>query len=99
MTLTSPPVFASALIMSSVKFLGTLASARQPECVAITGFVDVFTMSQNVGSETCDTSTIMPNRFISRITCLPNSFKPRCAPTASPDEPAQLVLTLQAGDM
>jgi hypothetical protein len=73
--------------------------ARQPECVATTGFVEVFTMSQNVLSDTCDTSIIMPSRFISPITCLPNSFKPRVSPAASPEEPAQLVLTLHAGDM
>ena len=73
--------------------------ARHAECVATTGAVEVLTMSQNVGSETCETSTIIPNRFISRTTLLPNSFSPRVRPTSSPDDPAQLVLTLQAGDM
>src|SRR5437899_1751306 len=99
MTLTTPPVFASATIMSSVRLRGTLVIARQAECVATTGFVEVLTMSQNVLSETCDTSTIIPRRFISRTTCFPKSFKPRVWPTASPDEPAQLVLTLHAGDI
>src|SRR2546421_8726076 len=99
MTLTTPPVLANARIISSVRLRGTSAIARQPECVAITGFVEVFTMSQKVGSETCETSTIIPSRFISRTTRLPKSFKPRVRPNESPEEPAQLVLTLQAGDI
>src|SRR6185436_8993301 len=99
MTFTTPPVLASARIMSSVRFRGTSAIARQAECVATTGLVEVFTMSQNVLSDTCETSTIIPKRFISRTTSLPNSFNPRVDPASSPDDPAQLVLTLQAGDM
>ena len=50
--------------------------------------VEVLTMSQNVGSETCETSTIIPNRFISRTTFLPNSFSPRASnshPTIRPN--------------
>src|ERR1041384_7309674 len=98
MTLTTPPVFASAMVISSVRLRGTFVIARHAECVATTGFVEVFTMSQNVLSETCETSTIMPSRFISRTTCFPKSFKPRVLPISSPDDPAQLVLTLHAGD-
>src|SRR6266849_4636314 len=99
MTFTTPPVFASATIISSVRLRGTFVIARQPECVAITGFVEVLTMSQNALSDRCDTSTIMPRRFISEITCLPKSFKPRVLPASSPDDPAQLVLTDHAPDM
>src|SRR5215470_14429970 len=99
MTFTTPPVLASARIMSSVRLRGTSAIARQAECVATTGFVDVFTMSQNVLSDTWDTSTIIPTRFISRTTLFPKSLRPLLAPTSSPDDPAQLVLTLQAGDI
>ena len=73
--------------------------ALQAECVAMTGAVEVLTMSQNVGSDTCDTSTIIPSLFISRTTLLPSSLSPRVLPTSSPEEPAQLVLMLQAGDM
>src|SRR5204863_8148646 len=96
---TTAPAFARQTIISSVRLRGTFVIARQPEWVAITGFVEVFTMSQNALSDRCETSTIMPNRFISRITCLPKSFRPRVFPTSSPDDPAQLVLTLQAPDM
>src|SRR3989442_10421024 len=99
MTLTTPPVLANATIISSVRLRGTLAIARQPEWVAITGFVEVLTMSQNAGSDRCETSTIIPSRFISRITPRPKSLSPRVFPTASPDDPAQLVLTLHAADM
>src|SRR5260370_7423947 len=91
--------FASATIISSVRLRGTFAIARQPECVAITGRVEVLTMSQNALSETCETSTIIPRRFISRMTCLPKSFRPRVFPASSPDDPAQLVLTDHAPDM
>src|ERR1051326_1946353 len=99
MTLTTPPVFASARIMSSVRFRGTSAIARHAECVATTGAVELFTMSQKVLSETCETSTIIPNRFIPRTTLFQKSLSPRGAQTSSPDDPAQLVLTLHAGDM
>ena len=65
--------------MSSVILRGTSASARHEECEAITGADDVSSASKNVLSETCEMSTIIPSRFISRTTCLPKSVSPLCS--------------------
>ena len=63
------------------------ASARHEECEAIMGADDVSTASKKVWSETCEMSTIMPSRFISRTTSLPKSVRP-FGPFELPEEPA-----------
>src|SRR6476660_6303398 len=98
MTLTTPPVLAIATIMSSVRLRGTSAIARHRECVAITGLVEVATLSQNALSDRCETSTTTPSLFIARITCSPKSVSPRVFPTSPPEEPPQALLTDQAPD-
>ena len=85
--------------MSSVRLRATFVSARQFECVATTGAREVSTMSRKVLSETCDTSTNMPSRFISRMTARPKSFSPRVAPSSSPEEPAHERLCVHVGVM
>ena len=55
------------------------------------GADDVPAASKKVWSETCEMSTIMPSRFISRITSLPKSVSP-FGPSGLPEEPAQGVL-------
>ncbi len=62
--------------MSSVIFRGWLASARQDEWEANTGALLTFRTSQNVWSETCEMSTIMPARFIASITWRPRGASP-----------------------
>src|ERR1700676_2118771 len=42
----------------------------------MTGALLVAITSQNVLSDTCETSTIIPNRFISRTTCFAKTGKP-----------------------
>ena len=51
--------------MSSVMLRGASHSARAPECDAMIGARVMMSVLKNVLSETCDTSTIMPSRFIS----------------------------------
>ena len=72
------------------------ASARQEECEAIGGAWEVASTSRKVSSETWETSTIMPRRFISRTTWRPKSVRPPCRFTLesvmSPEESAQLLV-------
>src|SRR5882724_10627481 len=90
LTITTPSFFAMARIISSVRLRGAAVSARTDECEAMIGDVDVLITSQNVLSETCDTSTIIPNRFISRTTSRPNSLNPLWWGTlASPRSPEE----------
>ena len=50
--------------------------ALQPECEAMIGaFVSLMT-SQKVVVAECETSTIMPSRFISATTCFPKGESP-----------------------
>jgi hypothetical protein len=85
--------------MSSVRLRGSGTMARAFEWVATMGFVVVSAMSQKVGSETCETSTIMPSRFISRTTSRPKSESPRVRPAASPEEPAHGRLNVHVRDI
>ena len=57
-THTAPPLAATAFSIASVMLRGMLVSARDDECVASTGLAVARIASQNVGSETCETSTI-----------------------------------------
>src|SRR2546426_3438212 len=73
---------------SSLKLRGWCARARQDECDAITGRVLVANTSQNVASDTWETSTSIPSRFIRATTWRPNELSPPCR-SGSVDEPAQ----------
>ncbi len=55
---------------------GMFESARQEECEAKTGALETARTSAIVSSETCETSTSMPSRFISRTTSRPKSVSP-----------------------
>ena len=96
---TTPPLVFIAINISSSMLRVWLARRRAEECDAMTGARDRPIACRIAAFDGCDTSTIMPSRFISRITCLPKSFRPRVFPISSPEDPAQLVLTLQAPDM
>lgn len=69
--ITSPPLRATSRRMSSGTFRDELHSAYADECEKITGASLVASVSRIVPIETCDRSTIMPMRFISRtIVCV-----------------------------
>jgi len=72
----TPPLRASATIISSDMLRGWEQRARQAECEAITGARLVSMTSQNVLSETCDTSTIIPRSFSVVTTFRPNAVRP-----------------------
>ncbi len=74
-----PPFFAIARNWSSLRLRGTSVRARALECVATTGAKVTSSTSRNVFSETCETSIIMPSRFISRITSRPKCVRPLCS--------------------
>ena len=61
---------------SSVTLRGRFEIARHEECDAKTGAFDTAIASAIVLSLTCDTSTMMPSRFISRTTSRPWSVSP-----------------------
>ena len=54
----------------------TSASARTPECEAITGAFDSRMASMFAPFEGCERSTIIPRRFISAITSRPSGERP-----------------------
>jgi hypothetical protein len=86
-TQTAPPFFATALSIASVMFLGWFASSRLEECDASTGFFTYRITSQNIGSDTCEMSTITPSRAISSITRRPNAVSPTWSPVSPEDPP------------
>src|ERR1019366_6860941 len=88
----TPPFLASAWIISSVMLRGTGEIARQEEGDAKMGARLASSASQNVLSETCETSTIIPSRFISWTTSLPNGERPLLGLLSSPEESAQWLL-------
>jgi hypothetical protein len=90
--ITTPLFLVTARSMSSVMLRGALAIARAEECDAITGARLTSSASKNVLSATCEMSTIMLSRFISRTTSLPNVVSPSCA-GLSPEESAQAVFS------
>ena len=66
---------------------GTFATAVVLECEPITGDVDSAVACIMHFFETCETSTIMPTRFISATTCRPNGDRPpHSSPFGSVDE-------------
>ena len=72
---------------------GWSQTARDEEWEKITGAVDVSSASRIVVAATCERSTSMPSRFISRTTSRPKADRP---PTAgsSVAESAQAMLSL-----
>ena len=74
--ITTPPLAPMRRMWSSVRLRGRLASARQEEWDAKMGAREVSSTSSIVSSDTCEMSTIMPMRFISRTTERPKSLSP-----------------------
>ena len=68
----------SARSWSSVRLRGLRARARALEWLAMTGAREVLRTSAKVSSETCETSIIMPSRFISAMTSRPKDVRPWC---------------------
>src|SRR5262249_27635559 len=71
---------------------GMLVSARDDECEARTGLALARTASQNVGAETCETSTITPRRFISFTTSRPKGVSPLTSPASFAEPPISLLV-------
>src|ERR1700758_3124839 len=82
---TTPCFLASAAIISSVMLRGAGEIARQDECDAKMGARLTSRAAQNVLSETCEMSTIMPRRFISATISLPNGERPLLGLLGSPE--------------
>ena len=91
LTITTPPAWPIRASKSSGMLRGTSATARAPECDAMTGALVMSSTAAIVASDTWLTSTIMPMRFISATTDRPKSVSP-LARGASVDESAQLRL-------
>ncbi len=85
-TITTPPFCGISARTSSGTFRGTSQRARADECEKMTGARVTRSASCIVAGATCDRSTSMPSRFISRTTSSPNAVSPSCsgcAPAAS----------------
>ena len=80
----TPPFSFSARSCSSSMLRGWSASARVLEWLAITGALETRTACIIAALEMCETSTMMPSRFISATTCSPNSLSPSCSASPSP---------------
>ena len=68
-------------------------TARAEECENITGTSLTRSASRMVSADTCERSTSMPIRFISRTTSTPNGESPWCT-GSSVAESAQATLSL-----
>jgi hypothetical protein len=72
-----PPLSASALIISSLMLRSQPGVKwRAEECDAMTGAALTPSTCQNAPSDRWLTSIMMPRRFISRTTAVPNSLRP-----------------------
>ena len=76
--MTTPPFFGMRASTASGTFrtLGVRASAF--ECEKMTGASVTSSASFIVSAETCEMSTSIPSRFISRTTSSPNFVRPPC---------------------
>ncbi len=92
-TMHTPSLPASVSSTSSGAFRGTSQTARADEWLKITGALVTRSACRIVSADTCDRSTSMPIRFISRTTCSPKSFSPPST-GSSVAESAQLTLLL-----
>ncbi len=79
-----------------MRLRGAEVRARAEECEAMMGVRVVAMTSQKVLSDAWEMSTIMPRRFISATTCLPNRVRPlwwwTFSSSMSPEESAQLLV-------
>ena len=88
-TITTPPLRGSSARMESGTLRGWSTIARAEECEKITGASLTRRASLIVPGETCDRSTSMPSRFISRTTSRPNGVRPPLRVLFDPmDDPA-----------
>ncbi|MCY1014093.1 hypothetical protein OV079_52970 [Nannocystis pusilla] len=76
MTITTPPFSGIRRRMSSGTLRAVSAIARADECEKMTGASLTRSASSIVAGDTCDRSTSMPRRFISRTTSSPNVVSP-----------------------
>ena len=75
-TITTPPFALSLPSTSSGTLRGWSHSARAEECEKITGASLTRSASSMVAGETCERSTSIPSRFISRTTSSPKGVRP-----------------------
>ena len=78
------------------------AMARAAECDAMTGAFDSAMACRLACLDGCERSTMMPQRFISAMACLPRSLNPLCSHFASASpvfESANWLCPLCASDM
>ena len=76
MTITTPPFAFIFARTASGTFRGWSQSARAEEWEKMTGASETRSASSIVSSETCERSTSMPRRFISRTTSSPKRVRP-----------------------
>ena len=88
-----PPLAGSRASTSSGMLRGWSQTARAEECEKITGAPVASSASRMVVAATCERSTSMPTRFISRTTSWPNAVRPP-ATGSSVAESAQATLSL-----
>ena len=88
-----PPFAGSRASTSSGMLRGWSQTAREEECEKITGAVEVSSASRMVFAATCERSTSMPLRFISRTTSWPKAVSPP-TPGSSVAESAHAMLSL-----
>lgn len=74
--IATPPLAGSCASTSSGMLRGWSQTARAEECEKITGAVLTRSASRMVSAETCERSTSIPQRFISRTTSSPKADSP-----------------------
>jgi hypothetical protein len=92
-TMARPPLAGSDASTSSGMLRGWSQTAREDEWEKSTGARLTRSASRMVSGATCDRSTSMPSRFISRTTSSPKRVRP-CAAGSSVAESAHGVLWL-----
>jgi hypothetical protein len=84
-TCTTPPFFFKASNCSSSRLRLTSASARIAECDAMIGAFVNLSVCINDSFDACETSIMIPTRFISVIAFLPSGERPfHFQPSTSP---------------
>ncbi len=77
-TITTPPFFGIRRSTSSGTLRGWSSRARAEEWEKITGAAETAIAFFIVSGDTCERSTSMPRRFISRTTSSPKRVRPPC---------------------
>ncbi len=77
--IATPPLSARRASTSSGTLRGWAQTARDEECENSTGASLTRRASRMVSAETCERSTSMPSRFISRTTSSPKAVRPPAA--------------------